>query len=168
MNTGDRIATRALEIAAGAPIRAGNTDLHTEHGWCLAATRRVVETALELADGGFYQRFGTERVERAPGPAATAWWARDLERSMRGLGLAVDPATARPGDLLFNWRAAVNRHGVYVGHVGVLTFGDLVLENVRPEHRPQSLRRRDSTMVLTPLASFPVTTTIRIPETQAR
>lgn len=167
MSTGDRIATRALEIAAGAPIDAGGVNLHTEHGWCLAAARRVIETALGWAPASFYQRYGTERVERAPGPPATAWWARDLERSMRNLGLAIDPEAAQPGDLLFNWRTAVNRHGVYVGHVGVLTFGDLVLENVRPEHRPQSLRRRASTMLLTPRSSFPVTTTIRIPEAQA-
>lgn len=164
MSTAAKISHRALEIAAGAPARAGGVDLHTEHGWCLALTRRVVETALGWADGSFYTRYGRERVERAPGPNATAWWARDLERSMRNLGLAVDPAAAQAGDLVFNWRAAVDRHGVYVGHVGVLTHGDLVLENINPAHRPQSLRRRASTIVLTPRATFPVTTAIRIPE----
>ncbi len=167
MSTGHKIAVRALEIAGGDPITASGVDLHKEHGWCLAATRRVIETALGWADGSFYARYGKERVERAPGPPPAAWWARDLERSMRNLGLAVDLEAAQPGDLLFNWRSAVNRHGVWVGHVGVLTFGDLVLENVRHDYRPQSLRRRASTMVLTPLETFPVTTPIRIPDAHA-
>lgn len=159
-----KIANRALEIAAGAPLTAGGIDLHAAHGWCLAVARRTVETALGWPDGGFYQRFGRERVDRAPGPPAAAWWARDLERSMRNLGLAVDPEAAQPGDLVFNWRSAVNRHGVYVGHVGVLTYGELVLENVNPAWRPQALRRRASTNVLTPRQTFEVTTTIRIPD----
>lgn len=162
------IADRALDIAAGAALAAGATDLHAEPGWCLAAARRTVETALGQADGRFYQLFGRERVEREPGPPATSWWARDLERSMRNLGLAVPIDQVEPGDLLFNHRAAPNRHGVYVGHVGVLTYRWLVLENVDPRWRPQALKRGSSCLMLTPLRTFPVTTAIRIPPREWR
>lgn len=163
MTTRERIAEKALEVAAGHRLRAGSVDLHTEHGWCLAATRRIVELAHRWSDGAFYRRFGTERVERPAGVPATAWWARDLERSLRNAGYAVPGIEdAEPGALLFNYQAAPFR-GVFIGHVGILTHGDLVLENINPEHRPRSLRRAGSTMVLTPLEAFPVTTTIHLP-----
>lgn len=160
----DLIAAEALRTAAGAPVRAGGVDLHTQSGWCLAYARRVVEVALGWPDGSLYARHGTHRVERAPGPAAGAWWARDLERSLREQGHAVPTGTPpEPGDLLFYWRAALNRHGVYVGHVGVVTHGGLVAENVDPAYRPHSLRRARSCIVLTPVQAFAHSTTIRLP-----
>ena len=163
---GDRIATVARSVAAGRVTpRAGGVDLTTTPWWCLAFVRRIVELGLDLPDGGFYRHFGKERVERAPGPPDGSWWARDLERSMRNLGLAVDPAAVgEDGDLLFNWRAAPNRHGVYIGHVGVLldARSGLVLENAAPAYRRFSLVR--GVVCLTPRERFPVTTAIRIPD----
>lgn len=162
----------ALEVAAGAPltVRAGDRtiDLHAEAGWCLAAVRLIVERAHGWRPGALYELFGTHRVEREGGPPPAAWWARDLERSLREQGHAVPIAKAEPGALLFNWRAAVNAHGVYVGHVGILTHGGLVLENIRPEWRPQSLKRtladgRTSTLVLTPRHTFPTTLAVHLP-----
>ena len=156
------IADEALATAAGKGVWAGGHDLHAVDGWCLAYARRVAEVALGWPDGSLYQRHGTHRVERAPGPPAAAWWARDMERSLREQGLAVhDP---RPGDLAFYWRAALNRHGVWIGHVGVITHGLLVAENVNPAYRPHSLTRQGSRIVLTPLSRFATSTIIRLPE----
>lgn len=167
--TGERIATVARAVAAGRITpKAGALDLTREPGLCLAFVRRIVEIALELPDFGFYQRFGTERVERAPGPPGGAWWSRDLERSMRNLGLAVPlDGVGQDGDLLFNWRAAPSAHGVYIGHVGILVDAKagLVLENVDARYRRFSLTR--GAVALTPRERFPVTTAIRIPEIPA-
>ncbi|MFU8868665.1 hypothetical protein [Natronococcus sp.] len=166
MSSGDRIAAVARAVLAGRIVpKAGGVDLTREPGWCLAFARRIVETALEAPDGTFYARWGTERVSRAPGPPDGSWWARDLERSMRNLGLAVrEGEPARDGDLLYNWRAAPNAHGVYVGHVGILVDANagLVLENVDARYRRFSLTR--GAVALTPRDRFPVTTTIRIPD----
>lgn len=160
----DRIADVALRTAAGDGVWAGGTDLHSASGWCLAYARRVVELAYGWPAGHFYTLWGRERVDRAPGPPAGAWWARDMERSLRNLGYGVPAGQAlQPGDLLFYWRAALNQHGVYVGHVGVLTHGDLVAENVSPAYRPHSLRRPGSVLLLTPLSRFAWSTAIRLP-----
>lgn len=165
MTPGDAVARIARSVAAGRIVpKAGGIDLTLESGWCLAFVRRIVELGLEIPDGAFYELFGKERVERAPGPPASSWWARDLERSMRNLGLAI-PAGGeeRDGDLLFNWRAAPNAHGVYVGHVGILADAraGLVLENVEPAYRRFSLTR--GKVALTPRERFAVTTSIRLP-----
>jgi hypothetical protein len=164
-----KIAETALEFAQGQPLRIGSgatrVDLHVTPGYCLAFARRVVEVARGWPDHGFYERYGKARVERAPGPAGGPWWARDLERSLRDVAKLAVPTGAElePGDLLFNWRAAVNRFGVYVGHVGVLTFGGLVAEQVAPAYRRHSLRREDSPILLTPLERYVTTTAIRLP-----
>jgi len=164
--SGQRIATVARAVAAGRVTpKAEKVDLTREPGWCLAFVRRIVELGLEYPDGAFYARFGTERVERAPGPPGGAWWARDLERSMRNAGLAVPLDDAgQDGDLLFNWKAAPSAHGVYIGHVGILldAKAGLVLENVDARYRRFSLTR--GAVALTPRERFPVTTAIRIPE----
>ena len=166
MSSGDRIATVARGVLAGRIVpKAGGIDLTRSPGWCLAFARRIVEIALEAPDGSFYARWGIERVPRAPGPRDLSWWARDLERSMRNLGLAVrEGEPARDGDLLYNWRAAPNAHGVYIGHVGILVDAKagLVLENVNARYRRFSLTR--DAVALTPRDRFPVTTTIRIPD----
>ena len=160
------IARAARHVAMGRlEVKAGDVDLSQRSGLCLAFVRRIVEIGLELPPWGFYTRFGTERVEREPGPPASAWWARDLERSMRNAGLAVPTGELEEdGDLLFNWRAAPNAHGVYVGHVGVLADASagIVIENINPAYRRHSLTR--GTIALTPRERFPVTTTIRIRE----
>lgn len=166
MRSGDRIATVARAVAAGRIVpKAGAVDLTQRAGWCLAFVRRIVELGLELPDGGFYAAFGTERVDRAPGPPDGSWWARDLERSMRNAGLAIPVEhPGADGDLLFSWRAAPNAHGVYIGHVGLLmdAKAGLVIENVDPRYRRFSLTR--GTVALTPRERFPVTTAIRIPD----
>jgi hypothetical protein len=124
----------------------------------------VIELGMGWRDGELYQRHGTHRVEREPGPRATAWWARDMERSLVRQGLSLPAgAPVRPGHIVFYWRAALNRHGVYVGHVGVVTHGLLVAENVDPAYRPHSLTRRGSCIVLTPLQRFARSAVIELP-----
>ena len=164
MTAGERIASVSRGVVAGrVQLRAGEVDLTTTPMWCLAFVRRIVELALEYQDGAFYTRWGTERVERAPGPPGGAWWARDLERSMRNLGLAVPLDRLEDGDLVFNWKAAPNAHGVYIGHVGIVydAKAQLIIENADPRYRRFSLTR--GAVALTPRERFPITTAVRIP-----
>lgn len=164
MTSGDRIASVGRSVIAGRVTpRAGSVDLTTTPWWCLAFVRRIVELALEYQDGHFYTRWGTERVERAPGPPGGPWWSRDLERSMRNLGLAVPIDRLEDGDLVYNWKAAPNAHGVYIGHVGIVldAKAGLILENADHRYRRFSLTR--GAVALTPRERFAITTAIRIP-----
>ena len=70
---------------------------------------------------------------------ADGHWARDAERALRDHGMAVSGDRARPGDLLFNWRAAWSaRWGAYIGHTGV-----------QVDHGLDSRERRSRTTALT-------------------
>lgn len=145
-----------------------------EPGLCLALVRVVLEHAFWNGRWALYDRHRTHVVERASADASP--WARDLERSLTRQGMALDlprrpfegDATRHvdlsaaagqllPGDLLFRFDTARNRHGDFVGHVAILMPGDLVLENVAS--RPGALSRGPTK--LSRLGAWPVTTVIR-------
>ena len=74
--------------------------------------------------------------------------------------MSVPHAERQPGDLVFNWRSAFDRRwGAYVGHVGVLVHGDLVLENISPVFRAGTSLMRDS-LALTPLSKWSLVSTV--------
>jgi hypothetical protein len=75
-------------------------------------------------------------------------WARDLERSLRDLGLAVD--SPRAGDLVFDFTYYPT------GHVGVMLTDDMVLDAF-PVGGAATLR-------VTPVNVWAPTTIIRLPE----
>jgi hypothetical protein len=149
----------------------GELPAPTRPGLCLQLVRLVVEDAFGLPSHGWY-KWMTRRVERAAGDDSDPW-ARDMERSLRVNEFAVASpagstryvtggqlaAACEPGDLLFRWDVARTAQGTFVGHVGILMPGELVLENVNPNSRPSSLCR--GTTALTPLSAFPVTLAAR-------
>jgi len=140
-------------------------------GLCLMLARLVVEDAFGLPSHGWY-RWLTHRVEREPGDD-TDPWARDMERSLRagGFGVAEPAAGERyvssvalapvceAGDILFRWDVAKTRQGTFVGHVGILMPGEMVLENIGPASRKRSFFNGPT--ALTPLSDFPVTLAAR-------
>lgn len=149
----------------------------TDPGLCLQLVRVVIETALYAGRWILYPVYRTIVVEQAK-RASQDPYARDLEASLRDRGMALDlPRTGpagdpsryvelaaadaqgllEPGDLLFRWDTAPDRAGVYIGHVGLLMPGQLVLENVRT--RAGSLQRGPTT--LAKLGTWPVTTVVR-------
>lgn len=141
-----------------------------EHaGFCLQLTRVVIEAAYDMKPYEFY-KWRTHVVERAEGDGNEPW-ARDMERSLRFASMAYDfgdkryvsfddiIAECEPGDLLFRWDVARTKQGTFVGHVGILMPGGMVLENVDPRHRSRSFFR--GVTALTPLTDFRVTTAIK-------
>lgn len=135
-------------------------------GYCLKLVRLVVEDAYSLGSHGLYRY--RSRVVDADKRASRDPYARDMEASLRDQGMAVSQvydgpyvdqefAQLEPGDLLFRFDVAKDARGVYIGHVGVLMPGGLVLENVTP--RANSLSRGYT--CLTPLWTWPVTTVVR-------
>lgn len=170
MTTNERIASTAYEFAHGAFAAPAKP------GFCLQLVRLIIETALELPPFTVYA--GLERVERAPGDD-TDPWARDLERTFKNRGWVVlEPEVgkryvhrseilthASPGSILHRWDAAKTTAGTYVGHVGILLHGGLVIENVSPLYRKRSFQSRSNpNLHLTPIADFPTTlvTTYRV------
>lgn len=162
----ERLTNRIVESSYKA-LRGG-LPLPTKSGLCLMLTRLIVEDAHGLAPGGFY-KLRTAVVDPDT-RASEEPYARDMERSFRDLGLAVSQkydgryvkaatADVLPGDLLFRWDTAKDSNGVYVGHVGILLDGQMVLENVNPAYRSRSLNRGPTH--LTPLWTWPVTTVVR-------
>jgi len=142
----------------------------------LKLVRLVVEDAYQMPSHKWYE-WRTQPVERRPGDDDSPW-ARDMERSLRlaGMAVALPPenvqkpedryiptvhlaSVCEPGDLLFRWDVARTQQGTFIGHVGVLMPGGLVLENVRPTSRLFSLSR--GVTVLTPIQHFPVTLAVR-------
>jgi len=143
-------------------------------GLCLALVRVVIERAFYAGQWRFYDLHRTvvvnprERASQDP-------YARDMEASLREQGMALalpragvgpDPtryvhpdelARVEPGTLIFRWDTARDRNGVYVGHVGIVMPGRLVLENVA--NRYGALQRGPTT--LSRLGAWPVTTAIR-------
>jgi hypothetical protein len=86
--------------------------------YCLRLVREIVEHAAGMQPWGFYEVFLVTRVEENH---TVEPWARDLERSMRLMGLAVHHP--REGDIVFNY----NLGGVY-GHAGIMLTDELVLD----------------------------------------
>jgi hypothetical protein len=143
-------------------------------GLCLALVRVVIEHAFYGGAWRFYDLHRTvivnprERASQDP-------YARDMEASLRDQGMAlplpripygndlsryIDPSaldTVEPGTLIFRWDTARDRNGVYVGHVGIVMPGRLVLENVA--NRYGALQRGPTT--LSRLGAWPVTTAVR-------
>ncbi len=170
-------ANERIVSAAYAGLR-GDLTLPATGGMCLQAVRLIVERALYGGAYAWYERQRVIRVEEAK-RASHDPYARDLEASLRHLGLALDlprralggdphrfvdlhEATRRnlllPGDLLFRWDVVPDRNGVLIGHVAVLLPGHLVLENVAT--RPGALARGPT--VLSKLGAWPVTTVARL------
>lgn len=127
-------------------------------GMCLATVRQVLEASV-LEPWTLYRDYVQEWVQPEGYDRSNGHWARDCERSLRDLGMAVKGDRARPGDLLFNWRAAwSDRWGAYIGHVAILLDHDLVFENVAPQYRPHSAHR--GSLSLTPREYWGEPTTV--------
>jgi len=145
-----------------------------EPGLCLALVRVVLEHAFWDGRWALYDRHRSHVVERTGSDRSP--WARDMERSLTRQGMAlelprrpfegdlaryVDLSAAAdqllPGDLLFRWDTALNRHGDFVGHVAILMPGQLVLENIA--NRPGALSRGPTK--LSRFGAWPVTTVVR-------
>jgi hypothetical protein len=170
------VSTNELVVDSAYKVLRGEMTVPTEAGYCLQLTRLIVEDACNLEPWGFY-KWRTHIVERAP-TDDTAPWARDMERSLNAAGMSIagpmlDPkvredryvpmvvlaSLVEPGDLLFRWDVARTRAGTFIGHVGILLPGGVVLENVSPGSRPNSFRRNVTSV--TPLKFFPVTLAVR-------
>lgn len=149
----------------------------TSAGLCLQLARVVIEAALYQGRWVLYPVYRTIVVEPLK-RASQDPYARDLEASLRDHGMALDlPRTGpagdparyvdlaaadeqgllEPGDLLFRWDTAQDKAGVFIGHVGILMPGSLVLENVRT--RAGSLQRGPTT--LAKFGAWPATTVVR-------
>jgi hypothetical protein len=156
----------------------GELALPEQAGMCLKLVRVIVEDAFGMQPWSWYSQWLTDdrRVQRAPGDDYEPW-ARDMERALRDARLAYSipnegryvshekiMRTCGWGTLLFRWDTAKTKRGTFVGHVGILMPGGLVLENVNPAFRAMSLARGFT--CLTPLSQFPVTTAIDYEGTQ--
>ena len=178
-SAGERIAASAWGVIFGTVPEPRNEHGNVVSGFCLAQTRIVIEHALWNGAWKLYAAFLSERAQDKPAHVSVPW-ARDLEASMRALGLALDlPRTGPrgdpqryvnldlaldrldPGDILFRWDTAPFANGVYIGHVAVYLGRGLMLENARPSSRPW-LQHRGPTL-LTHLGCWPITTVARIP-----
>lgn len=161
MTTNEKIVKAAVAAANGKVPR-----LPQKSGYCLMLARLVVEWALfDGKDGEFYKRFlvagtsargGTDAQNLAA--AKQDKWASDIERSAKLLGWPVPAILRKPGDLVFNHKAAAP-----VGHVGILLTRDVVLENIHPSFRPDSIHLSHSSLSITPYASRPWTLVARLP-----
>jgi hypothetical protein len=174
MTNNERITRASYALVRGtSPVTAPRVG-----GFCLQLVRLVIEDAMRWPSHEFYRRHLTHRVERAAGDD-TDPWARDVERTMRMQGHAIAvPASgnryvtkeeiatfAEPGDILYRWDTARTPAGTFVGHVGILLHGDLVLENVNPAFRKRSLHNsHNRTLTLTGIEDFAVTLVARLPE----
>jgi hypothetical protein len=150
----------------------GDVPVATASGFCLKVVRQVLEAALGMRDGQFYDEHVHEWVQPSGYDRSFGHWARDAERSLRHAGMAIQPAEVLPGDLLFKYDAAEVSEalwrkyfpgrpyepGVHVGHVRILLTPDVVFENIRPSYRPSAYLRRGN-LSLTPFEDFPAVTT---------
>lgn len=168
---------QAIVDAANDLLRGEVPGEPTSAGLCLALVRVVIERACYDGRWAWYDAHRTIKVNPLD-RASQDPYARDLEASLREQGMALDlprtglPADPRryvdlghqdtraallPGDLLFRWDTARDPNDVYVGHVGILMPGGLVLENV--SKRAKALSRGPTH--LSRLGAWPVTTVIR-------
>jgi hypothetical protein len=122
-----------------------------EPGWCLAFVRHILQSAFPSTPKdprAWLEKYAFARVE-TPLPNRT-WWARDFERTVSQVGLAVDKKDLQPGDLVFKWDTAKlklskpldvlyqgmpDAQHIYVGHVGILVAEGVVMENINPDFR---------------------------------
>jgi len=102
-------------------------------GYCLRLVRIVLENALGWPDEELYRRFPNKIETNTPQPRP--FWSRDVQRSLRDADWMVPLEERQPGDILAYWRAALNTHGDYVGHIGILLPGGFILENIDPAYR---------------------------------
>lgn len=157
--------TRITE-AAWAAVFGKLNGLPAKPGLCLAAVRVILEHAMGWPSHELYRRAlvtGTTRRKGTPAQRLHAArldpWAADMEASVKQLGWPVPGAERQAGDLVFNHAAAAP-----VGHVGVLIARDVVLENISPRYRPNSVHLGHHSLSLTPYASQPWTLVARVPE----
>jgi hypothetical protein len=166
MTPNEHILTSAYKVAHGTLREPTDSKGRKVGGFCLAQARIIIEDAFGWPSHYWYEKYVTQWVQPDGYNRALGHWARDAERSLRNLGMSVNPDEREPGDLMFNWKAAYSQQwGAYIGHVGVLLHGDMVLENINPRFRVGKGFMRDSTGV-TPLRAWDnVTTVIRfVPE----
>jgi hypothetical protein len=151
MTNSERILSAAYAVANGKAREPVNQRGQKIADMCLQQVRFVIEDAFEWRPFQWYDEYVTEWVQPVGYDRAEGHWARDAERSLRNLGMSVQFNERKPGDLVFNWETAYSQQwGAYIGHVGVLMHGDLVLENINPRHRVGRAFIRDST-ALTPI-----------------
>lgn len=129
-------------LATCVAVLNGEQSADPREGYCLSFVRDIVEHSQGWPWGKLYSDYVTQEADPAGHRAQDGPWARDAEKSLRELGMAVHLEDAQPGDLLFIWRDAWSKTwNAYVGHVGILLPGALVLENVKPDYRPHSFHR---------------------------
>lgn len=156
----ERIVRAAVDAANGK-----TPTIPTKPGLCLAFVRCVIEDALKLPSHELYRRFlvaGTSRRGNDPAAnlreAKTDPWAADLEASAKKLGWAIPALLRKPGDVVFCHEAAKP-----VGHVAIVLSRGLVIENIHPNYRPNSIHLGNS-LSITPYAAAPWTLVARVRE----
>lgn len=133
-------------------------------GYRLEFVRMVVEWALFEGRAEYYDRFLVAGTTKRGGLASERLreakndpWASDAEASAKKLGWAVPALLRKPGDLVFNYEAAAP-----AGPVGILLTRDMVIENIHPSFRPDSIHLSHSSLSVTPYASRPWTLVARV------
>ncbi len=145
-------ANERIVESAYAAMRGEIPVPRTTSGYCLRLVRMVLENALGWDDEELYVRFPNKIETNTPQPRP--FWARDVQRSFRDAGWGVPLAERQPGDLLFYWRAALNEHGDYVGHVGILLPGGFIFENIDAKYRYGTGAFNSSALSLTPSSTW--------------
>jgi len=141
-------------LASAHAIMRGALNAPASSGLCLALTRIIIENAFSWPSHYWYLHYVTDWVQPPGYDRSRGHWARDAERSLRRLGMNVHVSERKPGDLVFNWRSAwSNEYGAFIGHVGVLVDGDMILENINPSFRAGRAFSRGATS-LTPFGAW--------------
>lgn len=158
MTVNEKIVKAAVDAANGKIAT-----LPTKPGMCLAFVRCVIERALWNGQWVLYDKAlvaGTSR--RGNDPAANLReakadpWAADLEASAKKLGWAIPAVLRTPGDIVFCHEAAKP-----LGHVAIVLSRNLVIENVHPNYRPNSIHLANS-LSITPYEAVPWTLVARV------
>jgi hypothetical protein len=188
MERNDLIVRTAYSHIAGGLLGPRDEKGRDVSGRCLQLTRIILEAALGLekppGGGHAWYRWLTHPVPRPVGapPARTDPWARDMERSLRLQGMAViapEPEhryihigtimdLGKPGDLIFRFDTALHPLNpknapdpFWIGHIGILMPGNLILENINPLYRKPGFGMSRGPTRLTPLGEWPVTLVVR-------
>lgn len=148
----------AAVVNAGWAAVQGFIDVPRQSGgWCLRATRKIIEHALGWPDEELYARFPSKIETITPSPRA--FWARDIQRSFRDAGWGVSVDGLKPGDIVTYWRAGKNEYGDYLGHIAVVMPGydghpAFVLENIDKRYREGYGAFSSGALSLTPLTPW--------------